>query len=416
MNETTSNGPGTLPEANRLSLSDRVKSLKLPEHSKQSARTSGLVWLTLILCLLLGGATGVLAWEAYNVRQVLGALAEGPGKEFLDKLSKGELSMVSAADAKAPPERSAAPSGRTAAEGELVLESKGYIIPVHQIQVSPKVSGMVMELNIEEGMQVKEGDILAKLETIEYQSDHDRAVGQLKAARHRLEELQRYRPDEIKQAAAEYDDARAQLDQLYQDWKRNTSLKSINMVAPRDYEQAESAYKSQDQRVKRLKIALDLMKQGPRDERIASAKGELDQAEADLVKAKWRLDNCTVRAPVSGTILSKKAEKGNMVNPAAFSNGLSASLCDMADLSDMEVDLAIAERDIAKVFKGQKCVVRAEAFPERTYAGVVSRLMPTADRSKGAVPVRVKIDIPRAEEGQFLRPEMGAVVTFYNKK
>ena len=105
-----------------------------------------------------------------------------------------------------------------------------------------------------------------------------------------------------------------------------------------------------------------------------------------------------------------------MVNPAAFSNGLSASLCDMADLSDMEVDLAIAERDISKVFKGQKCRVKAEAFPDRVYSGFVSRLMPTADRAKGAVPVRVKIDIPREEEGRYLRPEMGAVVTFLAKE
>ena len=88
----------------------------------------------------------------------------------------------------------------------------------------------------------------------------------------------------------------------------------------------------------------------------------------------------------------------------------------MADLTKMEVDLAIAERDISKVFDGQECIVRAEAFPERTYVGWVSRIMPTADRSKGAVPVRVQIKIPREEEGQYLRPEMGAVVTFFNKK
>jgi len=87
----------------------------------------------------------------------------------------------------------------------------------------------------------------------------------------------------------------------------------------------------------------------------------------------------------------------------------------MADLSDMEVDLAIAERDIAKVFAGQKCIVKPEAFPDRTYSGRVSRIMPTADRSRSAVPVRVKIDIPREEEGKYLRPEMGAVVTFYSK-
>ena len=105
-----------------------------------------------------------------------------------------------------------------------------------------------------------------------------------------------------------------------------------------------------------------------------------------------------------------------MVNPSAFSNGLSASLCEMADLTRMEVDLAIAERDISKVFDQQECVVRAEAFPERSYVGWVTRRMPTADRSKGAVPVRVQIRIAADEEGQYLRPEMGAVVTFFNKK
>ncbi len=61
---------------------------------------------------------------------------------------------------------------------------------------------------------------------------------------------------------------------------------------------------------------------------------------------------------------------------------------------------------------GQKCKIRAEAFPDRVYDGVVARLMPIADRAKGAIPVRVKIDIPREEEGVYLKPEMGAVVAF----
>jgi multidrug resistance efflux pump len=171
-----------------------------------------------------------------------------------------------------------------------------------------------------------------------------------------------------------------------------------------------------DYRTQRLQLAYDMMIKGPRDEKIAATKADWEQAEADLRKAKWRLDNTEIRAPIKGIILSKKAEENNMVNPSAFSNGLSASLCEMADLTRMEVDLAIAERDISKVFDGQECIVRAEAFPERTYVGWVSRRMPTADRSKGAVPVRVQIKIPREEEGQYLRPEMGAVVTFFNKK
>ena len=142
-------------------------------------------------------------------------------------------------------------------------------------------------------------------------------------------------------------------------------------------------------------------------------------AKADLEKAKWNLDNCTIIAPVSGTILKKAAEKGNIVNPIAFN--ISASLCDMADLSDLEVDLKIQERDIAKVKKGQECVAMPEAYQNdpdflkihpKGYTGKVSRLMPTADRGQGAIPVRVKLDIPKEEEGVYLKPDMGVIVEF----
>ncbi len=122
------------------------------------------------------------------------------------------------------------------------------------------------------------------------------------------------------------------------------------------------------------------------------------------------MGNCTIVAPISGTILKKNAEEGNIVNPIAF-NG-SFSLCEMADLADLEVDLSIQERDVARVHKGQKCKIRAEAFPDRVYDGVVSRLMPIADRAKGAIPVRVKLTVPTEEEGVFLKPEMSAVVSF----
>src|SRR5437762_3424636 len=98
--------------------------------------------------------------------------------------------------------------------------------------------------------------------------------------------------------------------------------------------------------------------------------------EADLAKADWRLDNCTVRAPVSGTILTKWAEEGNIVDQLALN--LKGSICDMADLSDLEVELKVQERDVAKVFQGQPCRVRSKAFPDRVYNGVVSRLMPIA--------------------------------------
>src|SRR5262249_13807624 len=152
---------------------------------------------------------------------------------------------------------------------------------------------------------------------------------------------------------------------------------------------------------------LKLMIEGPRKERIDAARAEVKQAEADVVKAQWRLDNCLVRAPITGTILTKKAEEGNMINPSAFSNGLSATLAEMADLSEREVELDVWERDIARIFVGQRCMVKAaEALPKREYEGVVSRLMPIANRAKGAVPVRVTVTVPKEEEGAYLKPEM----------
>lgn len=115
-------------------------------------------------------------------------------------------------------------------------------------------------------------------------------------------------------------------------------------------------------------------------------------------------------APVSGTILKKNAEEGNLVNPIAMQGNF--SLCEMADLSDLEVDLKILEREISKVHKGQKCKIRADAYPNRVYEGYVSRLMPTADQGKAAIPVRVKVIIPANEEGVYLKPEMGVLVSF----
>jgi multidrug resistance efflux pump len=312
------------------------------------------------------------------------------------------------------------------AETEIALESKGYIVPISMIQVSPKVGGTVLDLRFEEGKEVKAGDLLAVLEAVDYQADFDRAKGVENGALARLAELRDYRGDEILQVKAELDDAIAQRDQMDLKYKRYIVLKQRNSVSPEEYESAESAFKSMESRVQRLNLAYALLRKGPRDAKISAALASLEEAKADVVKSKWRLDNTKVKAPITGVILSKKTEEGNIVNPSAFSNGLSASLCEMADLHKMEVDLAIAERDIAKVFKDQECRIRAEAFPNRLYMGHVSRIMPAGDRSKGAVPVRVLLHFPAVDakgnplplekQGEFLRPEMGAIVTFMNRK
>jgi HlyD family secretion protein len=379
-------------------LSERVQALRMPpiEHQPLSAR---LPWTLCAVVSLAAAWLGYLVFVAAPSKTVSQAVAADP---------------PGTAPKTAGPQ-TIAPSAKTAAaekEQKVVLESKGYIIAAHQILVSPKVSGMVTRLTIEEGTRVKKGDILAELEDVDYRTDYNRCVGELESARQKLLELERgNRPEEIAQAKAQVQEAEANLTQLEADWKRMQQLRKNNVATAADYDATRSKYWAMVRQVERLKFAYSLMEIGPRKEKIDAARADVQTAESNVEKAKWKLDNCKIRSPVTGTILKKNAEEGNLVNSIAFSG--SVSLCELADLSDLEVDLTVQERDISRVFKGQKCKVRAEAYPERVYDGVVSRLMPIADRSKGAIPVRVKLTVPREEEGVYLKPEMGAIVTFY---
>jgi multidrug resistance efflux pump len=153
-----------------------------------------------------------------------------------------------------------------------------------------------------------------------------------------------------------------------------------------------------------------MMKDGWRKEDIRKARHALEEAKARLASAEQDLQWTTVVAPIRGSILVKRAEVGNTVRPEAFSNGLSASLCDMADLTKLEVDVDVSERDLNLVFKGQECEIRTEAPSDTVYKGRVVRLMPEANRSKASISVRVQIDVPPGD--QHLRPEMRARVTF----
>lgn len=320
------------------------------------------------------------------------------------------------ADTTAADRTSSTTTGSTAAKpaaGKVVLESKGYIIPEQQILVSPQVSARIIELNFEAGQTVEKGFVLAVLDDTEYKAEVARAVADFESARERMIEAKEgSRPDEIKQAQAELAEAETQLEQAKRTYDRSQQLFEQKFIQKQELEDAESSYRALVKRVDRLKAGAQLVLEGPRVERKRIAEAEVRRAEADLTRAKWRLDNTIIRAPITGTILKKNAELGNLVNPVAF-NG-SFSLCDIADLSKLEVELSIQERDVSKVFQNQKCRVRSEAYPERAYDGVVSRLMPIADRAKGAVPVRVRLTVPAEEQGMYLKPEMGATVTFYS--
>lgn len=400
-------------DTSRSGLSDRVRSLRL--SGRDAATGSRTRWLPWIISFVLLLTTTAFGYRAYRV----GALPR------TDAAGDPPPSKVE----KAPPPvsgGSGGTAGSVAATGEVVLQSKGYVIPISLVQVSPKVGGQLVWINprFEEGNIFKEGDILARIEQKEFESDYRQAQFALEAASRRLEEVRSTLPEEVKQAEAELEETRATASQQKLELERNRRLTSSSAVAQREFEQAKYAYDGTLSRVKRLEATVRLIKEGRLDQRIRAAEAEKSQAEWLLEKAKWRYDNTEVRAPVTGTILTKKAELGNIVNPSAFSSGISASLCEMADLTRLEIDLSIQERDIATVKVGQQCLIMPEAYVNdkeflarhpQGYRGEVSRLMPTADRAKGAVPVRVRIragEITQEEAGKYLRPELSATVSF----
>ncbi|MFM9961786.1 MAG: HlyD family secretion protein [Planctomycetaceae bacterium] len=398
MSDSLATDPGQ-SRTSSVSLSDRVKSLQLPQDSPSRHAASEIVaWL---LCVALSAFGGWLAWEKWNP----------PPPASLLEAKPGSPPNAVAANSGANTSATSTKTADNKKEG-LVHTDSGYIIPAHQILVSPKVSGMVLTLNVEEGLRVQKGDILAVLESVDYDADVRRSQATLQLSLKRLEELERgTRPEEIKQAEAELAETQVNLDDLERTYKRNKDLFAKKGATEQELLSSEANLFAMRRRLSKLNSMVALLREGPRIERIEQAKAEVQQAEADVSKATWRQSNCTIKAPISGTILKKNAEEGNIVNPVAF-NG-SFSLCDMADLSDLEVDLSVQESNISKVFKGQRCKVQPDAFKDRSYDAYVHRLMPIADRSKGAVPIRVKVIVPADEEGVFLKPEMHVTVWFY---
>lgn len=126
------------------------------------------------------------------------------------------------------------------------------------------------------------------------------------------------------------------------------------------------------------------------------------------------LDWCVIRSPVDGVVLEKLVDPGELVTPQTFggTRGPSTSLLAVADPHDLQVEIDLNESDLPRVFLGQECVVSPEAFPDRSYRGVVAEIAPEASRQKGTLQIKVQIEEP----DRFLTPELSARVDFLGRR
>jgi HlyD family secretion protein len=391
----------------------RVQQLRLDGQlgGAKAARPRNAGWLPWLLAALLA-----FAWAGTGLR----AYRPGPA----DANSAG-VAPVAAATSSGTSTGSPAPP---AAAGAVTLAVKGYIVPAVSVAVSPiDVAGQITKLTFKEGEFFEAGAELARIDATNYQYAADEAAEGLKAAQARLKAATQRREEldpksvrkiEKDQLRATVNEAKAARDRADDEYARLQSIRGN--VSGKEMDTARNDAIAAKFRLEKLQIDLDILEVGPRPERIAAsdadvaaATAEVLVAEAKLSQAQWRVKNCVIRAPITGTITVKVAEKGVLVNPLATSAIANGGIGTIADLSDMEVDLEVAEREISQVTKGQPCAIKVDAYPTRPYTGVVDRVLPVANRAKSVVSVRVKVKLPEGEkQGQYLKPEMGAVVTF----
>jgi HlyD family secretion protein len=148
---------------------------------------------------------------------------------------------------------------------------------------------------------------------------------------------------------------------------------------------------------------------GPRAEEISAAAAQARQFQAALDYANTQLAATEIKAPVSGTVLERIVERGEMVSPSAVGeSGAKTSVVSLADLNDLQIELDISQQDFARLKMGQRAEVFPEAFQNLKYSGFIAEIAPEANRAKATVQVKVKVENPDEQ----LRPEMNARVNF----
>ena len=362
-------------------MDEELKNLKIDRSKRRSPAPSrwAVLWIIggVALFLLLG------AWRLWS-----------------NKVNSGTFVEV---------ERVQAVSSGAAPEG-VVLNATGYIVAAHKIEVAAKVVGKVKWIGVDKGDRVHEGQVLVRLEDDEYQAQLQQAKGQLATLQARLDQaLHGSRPEEIAQALANLNAAKADLDNANTTLDRAKNQASEGLTPKQIVDDAQSRYDSSIHKVTSLQKAYELLKLGPRQEEIDALRGQVEQARGALAYAETNVANTVIRSPVTGTILARAVEKGEFVTTSFVGDrGAKGYVVSLADLNDLEVELDISQNDFAKLHSDQHGVVTVDAFPDRKYDGFIKEISPEANRQKATVQIKVKI----AQPDEYLRPEMNASVAF----
>jgi RND family efflux transporter MFP subunit len=257
--------------------------------------------------------------------------------------------------------------------GATSVTANGYVVARTRASVSAKVAGRLAHLGVSEGSFVRKGDVIARLENADYRAQVTQAGASLNSAR----------AEEIEASTAR--------DQLGREARRVADIRtsSPELVSEQEVDAAQSRATQAEARAR-------------------AAAARVSAAEAGLGFAEANFENTVIRAPFTGTVLRKEAEVGEVVAPSVGGGLTRGAVVTMADLTTLEVEVDVNEAYIARVRHAQPARITLDAYPDTTFRGQVRQVVPTADRQRATVQVKVSI----LDHDPRILPEMGARVDF----
>ncbi len=252
-----------------------------------------------------------------------------------------------------------------------LLNASGYVVAQRKAALASKITGRLIYLAVEEGSEIKEGDLVARLENEDAHAARDRAKANVEVARLNLNE-----------ARAELEDARSS-------YARRKRVVEKGMVSELELDAAEARYKKA--------VAV-----------LAARESALIASQAALKEAQVTVEYASIRSPFDAVVLTKDADVGDIVTPLGAAANAKAAVVSIADMDSLQVEADVSESNIEQVRVGQPCEIELDAFPNERFKGHVHMIVPTADRSKASIMVKVAFE----KRDPRILPEMSAKVAF----
>jgi RND family efflux transporter MFP subunit len=321
-------------------LKDELAALKIERPPERQRRP----WIKWVVLVVLAAAAGIAAWRYASRPRPLEV-------------------------------ETAAVTQRAAGVQAAVLNASGYVTARRRATVSSKITGKVVEVNVEEGMAIREGQVLARLDDAQFRASLALAVAQAEAARRNVRE------SEVRLAEARLALERAQ----------RLAADRLNTAADLDSARAQ---------VDSLAARID------------AAREQVRVAERQIDVERTNLDNTVVRAPFAGVAVSKDAQPGEMVSPNSAGGGFTRTgICTLVDMRSLEIEVDVNENYINRVENGQPVTAVLNAYPDWQIPAHVITTVPKADRQKATVLVRIGF----TELDPRILPDMGVKVTFMKR-